>query len=170
MSEIILNSSDNGVFLIKKICKIMQPKIDHLKAAISGISNTAEQKKIILRLISWAWENIESTVKHWKQLAADFIAAYANEIACWLQKADTSAGSIDIPRNKRMLLYCFVAQLLDEGVFGNCSRNRMICFLQANFALQAEDEHINNCLTKFKKKEDDNLIIHARRYLKEIQN
>jgi len=170
MSEIILNSSDYGVVLIKKICKKLQPKIDHLKAAISGITNTAEQKKIILRLISWAWENIESAVKHWKQLAADFIATYANEIACCLQKTNTPAESIDIPRNKRMLLYCFVAQLLDEGVFENCSRNRIICFLQANFTLQAEDEHINNCLTKFKKKEDDNLIIHARRYLKEIQN
>jgi len=120
MCDIKLNSTDYGVILIKKICKKLQPKIEHLKTAISGVKNTDEQRIIILRLISWAWENIGSSVKQWKQLAKDFITTYAKEIACCLQNADTKSGTIDIPRNKRMLLYCFVSQLLDEGVFGEC--------------------------------------------------
>lgn len=63
MCDIKLNSTDYGVILIKKICKKLQPKIEHLKTAISGVKNTDEQRIIILRLISWAWENIGSSVK-----------------------------------------------------------------------------------------------------------
>ena len=170
MCDIKLNSTDYGVILIKKICKKLQPKIEHLKTAISGVKNTDEQRIIIFRLISWAWENIGSSVKQWKQLAKDFITTYAKEIACCLQSEDPKSGTIDIPRNKRMLLYCFVSQLLDEGVFGECSRNRVICFLKQHFVLQSDDDHIYNSLMKFRKKEDDNLIFHARRYMKEIQN
>ena len=157
MCEIILNKDDYGFVLINKICNQNQPTLKHLKERISNLTDIRLKKTIILRLISWAFENTEHTSRHWKQLSTGFLAEFGKEVSRYVcTEADNKP--IHIPRNKRMLLYYCVSQLLGDGVFGDCSINRIVSFLQTNFVLNAKDAHIYNCLHKFKKNKEINLI------------
>ena len=84
MCEIILNKEDYGFVLINKICNQNQPTLKHLKERISNLTDIRLKKTIILRLISWAFENTEHTSRHWKQLSTGFLAEFGKEVSSYV--------------------------------------------------------------------------------------
>ena len=158
MCEFNLNDNDYGIILIRKISNQNQPTLKHLKERINAITDIRLKKRIILRLISWAFENQEHSSRHWQQLSIRFLTEFGKEASSYYISAEADNKPISIPRNKRMLLYFCVSQLLDDGVFEGYTIKKMVCFLQTNFVLNAKDAHIYNCLHKFKKNKKLNLI------------
>lgn len=158
MCEFKLNINDYGIILIRKICNQNQPTLKHLKERINALTDIRLKKRIILRLISWAFENQEHSSMHWKQLSICFLTEFGKEASSYYISTEADNKPISIPRNKRMLLYFCVSQLLDDGVFGDCTIKTMVSLLKANFILNAKDAHIYNCLHKFKKTKKINMI------------
>ena len=94
MCEIILNKDDYGFVLINKICNQNQPTLKHLKERIYNLTDIRLKKRIILRLISWAFENTEHTSRHWKQLSTGFLAEFGKEISAMFAWKQTISQSI----------------------------------------------------------------------------
>lgn len=133
MVRICLNNNDYGIILIRKICNQNQPTLKHLKERINAITDIRLKNHPSTNLLGFRKSGtLLQTLETAFHLLFDRVR---QEASSYYISAEADNKPISIPRNKRMLLYFCVSQLLDDGVFEDYTIKKMVSFLQTNLFL-----------------------------------